>query len=148
MSEFQPITDKNEVIELLPQRPPVVMVDKLLFNDETRTISGLTILEENIFCEKGFLKEPGIIENIAQTAAARAGYYYKSKNEKTPIGFIGALKNIYINFLPEVGKELVTEVKVEGEVMNATLISAEVKCEDRVVAGGEMKIFIIGAISN
>lgn len=143
MNKFQPITDKNEVMELIPQRPPVIMVDKLLYNDEVRTISGFTILEENIFSEGGVLKEPGIIENIAQTAAARAGYYYKSKNEKPPIGFIGAVKNLFINFLPEVGKELVTEVKVETEVMNATVISAEVKCEDKIVAGGEMKIFIV-----
>ncbi|HYG38670.1 MAG TPA: 3-hydroxyacyl-ACP dehydratase [Cytophagales bacterium] len=147
MEKFQPITDKNEVMALIPQRPPVVMVDKLLYNDEVKTVSGFTILQENIFSKGGVLKEPGIIENIAQTAAARAGYYYKSKNENPPIGFIGAVKNLFINFLPEVGKELITEVKVETEVMNATVISAEVKCEDKVVAGGEMKIFIV-QISN
>ena len=118
------------------------MVDKLFYTDETITRTGFTVKEENIFFENGYFKEPGIIEHIAQTAALRAGYYYKTRNEPPPIGFIGAIKNLTINFLPKAG-ELVTEIKVETEIMNATVITAQVRQNDNIVAEGEMKIFIM-----
>ncbi|MEZ4947941.1 MAG: hypothetical protein R2784_00870 [Saprospiraceae bacterium] len=45
------------------------MVDKLWHSDEKETLSGLFISEDNLFVENGHLAEPGIMENIAQTAA-------------------------------------------------------------------------------
>jgi 3-hydroxyacyl-[acyl-carrier-protein] dehydratase len=140
---MEPITDIEEIIKLIPQKAPMVMVDKLFYSDEKSSKSGLTIKADNIFVEDGYLKEPGIIEHIAQTAALRAGYFYKLKNEQPPIGFIGAIKNLTVHAFPREGKELVTEIKVEAEVMNATVISAEVKCDGERIADGEMKIFIM-----
>ena len=67
---------------LIPQRPPFVMIDKLLSFSETTTTTGLSIRADNIFVENGLFKEPGLVENIAQTAAARAGYV--SQTEKKP----------------------------------------------------------------
>ena len=55
--------------EILPQKFPMVMVDKLLFSDEKTAVSGFTILADNIFCENGFFTQAGMLENIAQTAA-------------------------------------------------------------------------------
>jgi 3-hydroxymyristoyl/3-hydroxydecanoyl-(acyl carrier protein) dehydratase len=140
---MEPITDIEEIIKLIPQKPPMVMVDKLFYSDEKSSRSGLTIKEENIFVEGGFLKEPGIIEHIAQTAALRAGYFYSLKTQQPPIGFIGAIKNLTIHNFPQAGKDLVTEIKVEAEIMNATVISAEVRCAGDLIAEGEMKIFIM-----
>jgi 3-hydroxyacyl-[acyl-carrier-protein] dehydratase len=142
-----PITEIEEIIKLIPQKAPMVMVDKLFHSDEKSSKSGLTIKVDNIFVEDGILKEPGIIEHIAQTAALRAGYFYKLKNEQPPIGFIGAIKNLTVHAFPQLGKELITEIKVETEIMNATVISAEVRCDDKLIAEGEMKIFIMSESS-
>ena len=39
------------VMELLPQRPPFVMIDRLLSCDETITTTLLEVREENVFVE-------------------------------------------------------------------------------------------------
>ena len=69
-----PIAEGGQLLKLIPQRHPMVMIDKLFFSDAEKCITGLHINEENIFCNNGFFCEPGLIENMAQTAAVHAGY--------------------------------------------------------------------------
>eukprot|EP00975_Prorocentrum_lima_P005690 1231614-Prorocentrum_lima.AAC.1 len=51
-------------------RPPIVMVDSFFGIEENHSYSGLTVTADNIFCETRKLQEAGIIEHIAQSAAA------------------------------------------------------------------------------
>src|SRR5471030_1367441 len=113
----KPIIEGEAVSALLPQKPPIEMVDKLWFHDDTYSISGLTVKEENIFCKNGVLCEPGIIENIAQTAGLRLGYLVSEMQQNgeklnPPMGYIGAIKNLIIHQLPKIGAELKTEIFV------------------------------------
>ena len=62
------LADKKEVLNYIPQREPMVMVDGLLEVDETFAISRLQVTPENIFCQNGHFTEPGLIENMAQTS--------------------------------------------------------------------------------
>lgn len=136
------IAQGDEILKLIPQRPPIVMVDKLISAVDKKTVSGLFIKPDNIFVENGHLQEPGIIENIAQSAALGVGYICQTKNEKVPIGFIGAVSNLKIFSLPEVNSELRTEIQVDYEVFEATLISSKVFCNEELIAQAEMKIFL------
>lgn len=135
------IAGKDEIMKFIPQKPPMVMIEKLILADEKKTITSLTILPENIFCEKGVLKEPGLIENMAQTAAAGSGYKSISRNEQPPEGFIGGIRNLMINSLPETGKVIRTEIIVEHEIFDALVVTGKVFLDDRMIAGCEMKIF-------
>lgn len=132
----------NEILDYIPQRPPIVMVDKLIQSNESITETSLMIRKDNIFCQKGILNEAGIIENIAQTAALRAGYKFKSENQEILLGFIGAVKNLKIYYLPEIDTEIQTVVSLEYKIMDFTIITAKVKCKDQLVAECEMKIFL------
>ena len=136
------IAQGEEVLKLIPQRPPIVMVDKLISAADGRTVSGFTILADNIFVENGIMQEPGMVENVAQSAALGVGYMCSIKNEKVPLGFIGAVKNLKIYGLPAVGEELKTEIQVDYEVFEATLITGKVYCADKLLAQCEMKIFL------
>jgi predicted hotdog family 3-hydroxylacyl-ACP dehydratase len=132
----------NKVLQFIPQRPPVVMVDTLYTCDEKGSTSGLSILEENIFCENGIFSEAGIMENIAQTAAMHVGYLCKKNNVPVPIGFIGAVKNLEIFSFPKSGNEIVTTIQIENEVFGITLISGKVLCNEKLMASAEMKIVV------
>ena len=79
----------SNILDLIPQRAPIVMVDELLDVYGIVSRSRFTIREENIFVDNGILSECGLIEHIAQSAAARVGYIFKSKNQPIPIGYIG-----------------------------------------------------------
>ena len=144
----KPIIEGEAVSALLPQKPPIEMVDKLWFHDDTYSISGLTVKSENIFCKNGVLCEPGIIENIAQTAGLRLGYMIsemQQNGEKSnpPVGYIGAIKNLIIHQLPKIGSELKTEIFVQKVIFDVTLISAKSAVNGEVVAECDMKIFLV-----
>jgi predicted hotdog family 3-hydroxylacyl-ACP dehydratase len=129
--------------ELLPQRQPFIMIDKMLHFDKVLTVTGMKIAEDNMFVENGFLTESGIIENIAQTCAARMGYinkYICSDNVK--IGFIGSINDLIINEHPQVGDELKTTIEVMSEIFAITLVNAKVEIGDRLITSCEMKIAI------
>lgn len=132
-----------QILDLIPQRPPIVMVDKLISAEEGKTITGLTIQPDNIFVMDGLFREPGIIENIAQSAAVGVGWVCSHTGEPVPTGFIGAIKNLVIHFMPEAYSEITTEVTIEHQVMEATIIRGCVFFQGRLVAECEMKIFLI-----
>ena len=68
-----PPFEEIDIKSLLPQQPPFVMVDALLDYSEEKTVTALKVQEENIFCSNGTLSASGMMENIAQTCAARLG---------------------------------------------------------------------------
>lgn len=133
---------ERNIESLIPQKKPFVMIDSLLYSDDQVTRSGYTIDAENIFVENGFFKEPGIVENMAQTAAVRAGYIARSQNADVPVGYIGSIKNLEIYSLPGVGEQLETEIIISNVVFDVTIITARVICRNVLVAKCEMKIFI------
>jgi hypothetical protein len=135
------IADENIIRHYIPQRPPMVMVGKLLEVEGRKTVTSFFISGDNILCEGNRMLEAGLIENIAQTAAAGAGYRSLLNNQPPPPGFIGAVKNLVILELPGVGDLLVTEVTVEHEIMDATIITGRITVNGKQIAECEMKIF-------
>ncbi len=136
------IISSDEIIDFIPQRAPIVMVDEFFGVDDELSRSGLTVAEDNIFCEVGVLSDCGVIEHIAQSAALRVGYIYKSDGKDIPLGFIGSVNKLKIYYLPRAGETILTDIKVEQEVMNITLISAVSRVGDRIVAECKMKIYL------
>ena len=135
--------EKINILELLPQLPPFVMVDTLTHFDEVITRTRMQVMADNIFVENNTFTESGIIENIAQTCAARMGYINKYLcSDKVKIGFIGSIKDLVINELPKVGDELQTTIEVISEVFAITLVNARVETSGKLIASCEMKISI------
>jgi len=132
-SEFQ-------VLDLIPQRPPIQMIDTLQYADEHSATGRLFIKESNVFCEKGLLREPGLMEFIAQTAAAYTGYKNKIVGQQVHEGYIGAIKNLVIHDLPPVNREISSEITVENEVVGYTIIIGKVYLDDKILAECEMRI--------
>lgn len=130
-----------DILELLPQRPPFVMVDHLTDYSETQTTCDLTIRPDNVFCEKGEFAAAGLIEHIAQTCAARLGYYNKYVLKVgVRLGFIGEVKDLDIVRLPREGETLNTTIVVMQEIFDVTLVNAEVRVGEEVIATTRLKI--------
>ena len=132
----------ENIQSLIPQRPPFVMVDKLLSVTETATTTGFSIKADNIFVQDGVFKEPGLVENIAQTAAAGAGYVSHTQNKPVLVGYIGAVNNLQVFALPKTGDELITEITTENQIFDVTLIAGKITCNGQLIAQCKMKIFI------
>lgn len=116
-----------DIRQLLPQQPPFVMVGTLVgFGDEL-SVTETVVAADNIFVDDGRLTAPGMMENIAQTCAARVGYYNKYVlHNEVKIGFIGAIKDFAVLRLPAAGETIVTRVDILEEIFGMTLARATV----------------------
>ena len=133
--------DKIDIHELLPQREPFVMVGRMVYFDMGRCATRTRIAPGNLFVEKGRFTASGIIENIAQTCAARIGYINKYILKKgIQLGFIGAIRNMNLYRSPEAGEEIETEIVTIEEVLGMTLVSAKVTAGEETIAEAEIKI--------
>jgi len=132
----------EDILQLIPQKPPFVMVSKLIRSDEHITRSSFLIEGNNVFVKNNIFQEGGLLENMAQTAALRAGYTAQAENKPVAVGYIGSVNDFEIFSLPKVNDELITEIAVENQIFDVSIISGKVWCNDNLVAKCEMKLFI------
>ena len=124
----------------IPQRPPFVLVDNLLSCDEEVVVTDFHIPQDHVLVENGYLSEGGLIENIAQTCAARIGWMNRDK--PIPIGVIGAVNNFEHTALPAAGETITTTVTVTSAVFEAIIVHAETHCNGQPIAQCDMKVFV------
>lgn len=140
--------EQIDIHELLPQREPFVMVDKLVYFDEKTTTTSFLVREDNLFVENDRLNACALAENIAQTCAARLGYVNKYILKRgIQIGFIGAVKDMKVIDTPVMGDVLTTTIHVLEQIMGLTLVTAVIRIGDRVVTTAEMKIALADEVA-
>ena len=132
----------DDITAYIPQRTPIVMISGILEVKDNITRTGLQIAPDNLFVEDGVLKSPGLLENMAQTAAARVGYVAKQENTPVPIGFIGAVKDFEVFAFPPAGTFIETTTEIPSQAFNATMVAASVRLNGDLIAQCELKIFI------
>jgi predicted hotdog family 3-hydroxylacyl-ACP dehydratase len=129
--------------DLIPQKAPFVMIDHLTYTDEKSSRTRFCVKANNVLVEDGEFSAAGLVENIAQTAAARAGYLAQSHNKSGAIGYIGAIKNLEVFSLPKINDILETEIVIDNQIFDVTLISGKVKKGEEILAQCQMKVFVI-----
>jgi predicted hotdog family 3-hydroxylacyl-ACP dehydratase len=132
--------EEYSILDLIPQRPPFVMVDQLTGCSEKSARGSLLIRESNVLCHNGHLQESGLIECIAQTAAAYTGYQQLSARKEVAQGYIGAIKNLVIHSLPVVNTKIESEIIVENELLGYTIVTGRIYQNNVILAECEMRI--------
>ena len=135
------LVNQQNILSIIPQRPPFVMVDNLIDINEKGTYTSFLIKGDNVLVDKEKFSEAGLMENIAQTAAAGAGYAMRQSDEEVAIGYIGAVKNLEITALPNVGDVIYTSISVINNIFGVTIVSGEITCNSSILVKCEMKIF-------
>jgi 3-hydroxyacyl-[acyl-carrier-protein] dehydratase len=134
--------DEYNILDLIPQRPPMVLIDQLIGVGDKSAGGRLFIRESNVFCEGGYLQEGGLLEFIAQTAAAWAGYTQLLLREEIKPGYIGAIKNFSVYSLPGIDTEIQSEIIVDSELLGFSLITGKVLQDNILIAECEMRILV------
>lgn len=146
MSEMIPSEEylrSIDVHQVLPQQDPFVMVGCLTHFEIATSTTETEVKESNIFVDGGYLSSFGMLENIAQTCAARVGYYNKFiLHKEVKAGVIGAIRNYEIYGRPRVGETLTTRVDVVEEVFGLTLAQGEICCEGKILATAVVKLAV------
>lgn len=133
---------KEHITTIIPQKEPMVMIDNLIYCDHQQGQTNFQILSDNLFIEGENFSESGMIENIAQTAAAHMGYLCLKSNTKVPIGFIGAIKKLEILDLPKIGALIETTIHIENEILGVIILKGRIELRGKIIANLEMKIAV------
>ena len=135
----------EELLAYIPQRPPFVMVDKLLEKGDNYVVTGLQIAEDNVLVENKQFKESGLVENIAQTAALFAGLRFAEQGKAIPVGYIAGIKDLSINTMPASGTDIYTRTTLTRDIGNIQVVEGVVfDQQEHVLASCELRIFIKG----
>lgn len=134
------LNGKEEICHYIPQREPIVMVDKLHSFEPDRSETGLTVDGDSIFVKNGKLMDGALIEHTAQSGALHIGYDHVLRGQRVPIGLIGSINKYQISRLPKVGESLRTTISMEARVGDVSLIGITVRVGDEVIAQGKMKV--------
>ncbi len=110
-------------LTLSPKKYPFVLVDKLIYVDENTSHGSFKIQEENIFVKSGFYSTSGMVESMAQTAAAGTGYLCRKNNKEVPIGYIGAVQKLEVMDWPPVNAEITMEITLLTNILQVSLVS-------------------------
>lgn len=131
---------ETPILDLIPQRPPFVMVDGLVCCSDTDATTRFAIRQDNLFLEGGKLLSAGIIENMAQSCAARIGYIISQSDGPVRTGFLCDIRDLVITRQPQCGDVLLTRVSILQEVFNLTLAHVSVSIGDEPIATARLKI--------
>ena len=134
--------EEYEILDLIPHRPPMVMIDQLTYSGEKLARGRLFIKVSNVFCHNGQLQEAGLIEFITQTAAAYHGFLQLSAKKRVRHGFISVIKNLVIHSLPLINTEIQSEIIVENELLGHIFITGRILQDNSVIAKGEMRFLM------
>ena len=136
----------TDIKNLIPQRSPIMMVDELLEAHDDIARTSLNIRDDNFFLESdGAIAEPGVIEHIAQSASAFAGYNaMQAGATEPPVGYIGEVKRFRLNRRPVKGETLVTTITMGPTVTGVTIITGETVSGEETIATTQMKIYVAG----
>lgn len=125
----------------IPQRPPFILIDRILDCDEDCTETDFVIPYDHVLVHNGQLSAAGILENIAQTCAARIGWLNRDK--PVCLGVVGGISRFEIFKYPHAGEHLHTCIKVLALFDNAMMVKASVRIDRQCIAEGEMKVFLM-----
>jgi len=136
------IVSGEGILDFIPQRPPVVVVDEFYGVEGDCSFTGYTVPTEGVFCRDGVLDECALIENMAQSAALRVGWLCAAEKKPVPLGVIGAVAKCNIIRKVRAGERLETTVRVVAEVGGVTLAEARITCGGEEVCSATLKIFL------
>jgi 3-hydroxyacyl-[acyl-carrier-protein] dehydratase len=135
------LANRTDILQYIPQRKPIVMVHELLEANDDHVITQFVIESDNVFLSLGYFAEPGMVENIAQTAAVHVGYQCALKKLPIPIGYIAAIKDLRVNVLAKQNSRITTSVMVINKVLDITVVQGKIEHEGKLLCSCEMRIF-------
>jgi 3-hydroxymyristoyl/3-hydroxydecanoyl-(acyl carrier protein) dehydratase len=136
--------EERDIQELIPHRPPLVLIDRLTACAEDRGEAVRTFRRGDYGVVDGMVPESLLIEGLAQTAAAMQGYQRLQSALPAGGGMLVGLDRVRFLERVAVDQELRLSVQLVTRVGPFRIIAGRVHCGGRLVAEGEFKVLIQG----
>ncbi|MBN2644652.1 MAG: hypothetical protein JXR59_04165 [Desulfuromonadaceae bacterium] len=130
-------------IELLPHRPPMLLIDELL---ECQPTSGRVTARfdaNSLFADRGGQIEPVVmVELLAQAWAAVKGWQDRSQGLPVRQGYLVGGRSVTVYQAPRIGESLSIVVELAGEIDGFAVIDGQIVCGKNTLAEGSLKLWI------
>ncbi len=133
-----------DIERLIPQRYPFVMVDQVEVLGDNSAATTLAVRADNYFMlPDGTLAETGLIEHIAQSCSALAGWQALGQAAQAPpVGIIGEVRHFVCHRRPCAGECVATTVTFDMTFGSVTLATGKSFVGDEPIAEISLKIFM------
>jgi predicted hotdog family 3-hydroxylacyl-ACP dehydratase len=130
---------------LIPHRPPMRLVDRLLsFADGDGTAEATVPGGSVAAAEDGALDPVALVELIAQSYAAVRGYDDLVHGRPVSEGFLVGIRRMRIAGKAHAGERLLTEVRTVGSFEGFAVVEGTVSRDGETLASGTLKLWITG----
>lgn len=141
------VTPSPALTELVPHRPPMLLLDRLLAWDDEKALCEVSIDEASPFLERspaeaGLVPAVVGIEYMAQTVAVFAGLRARATGAAPRIGFLLGCRELLLSaegFSP--GDVLVVEARHVWGESEVGSFACKVTRQDEVVVSGTLTVY-------
>jgi 3-hydroxyacyl-[acyl-carrier-protein] dehydratase len=132
-----------EAEQLIPHRPPLRLIDRLLSYDGLEGVVESTLLSGSIGLEEdGSIIQAAMVELIAQAFATVKGYADFLEGKSVKKGFLVGVKQFLFQRAAFGNKRLLIYITKTGETDEFAMAEGRVTCGEEVVASGNLMVWI------
>lgn len=128
--------------EILPHRPPMVLLDGILSYEPPEITCGVTIHESSMFA--AFQGVPAIVslEYMAQCAAAYSGMQKRERGEAPKVGYLLGTRHIELRVEHLLwGEQLVVRAHHHWGEGGLASFECEVRCDRQLLAIATLSVY-------
>jgi predicted hotdog family 3-hydroxylacyl-ACP dehydratase len=137
------VTAYPPIVELIPHRPPMLLLDRVLSYDGVRVVCETVLEASSPFVDQGQVPAVVGIEYMAQAIAAGAGLSARDKGETAArMGFLLGCRDLTIavdNF--RVGDRLTVEARRTWGEKELGSFACQVRRGDEVLVEGALTVY-------
>ncbi len=136
------MTAYPDVLDLIPHRPPFVMIDHIIDITDDAIVAEKTFFDNDYGTRGHFVLEGILIETAAQTVAARQGYDNLDSEGEPARGMLVSIGNLDYFSRAKTGTPLRILAKKKTQVGNFSILTITISQEDATVAQGTIQLFM------
>jgi radical SAM protein with 4Fe4S-binding SPASM domain len=132
----------TDVGHIIPHKPPMLLIDRLLEVKERASVSEMTVREDMIFVDTdGRLDDASYPEIISQAVAAHEGFRRFGGRNPLVEGFLLGIKNLEVLGESFVGDTLNISLYKKTKFGDFGILNGEVFNGEKLIARGEIKVW-------
>jgi 3-hydroxyacyl-[acyl-carrier-protein] dehydratase len=131
----------QDILQLLPHRPPVLLVDRLLESDQRHAVAEKVFGAEGFGVWSGRVLGSALMEGLAQTTAALFGAAAGASGASPgQSGMLVGLTDFRFPDMAAAGKRVEYHVEILRTLGPFCFVAGRAECDGRVVAQGELRV--------
>jgi predicted hotdog family 3-hydroxylacyl-ACP dehydratase len=128
--------------ELLPHRPPMILIDEIVSYDDASVVAAVTVREASLFGEAAGVPAYVGLEYMAQTCGAHVGALARDRGEPPRVGFLLGTRQYHAHVAWfRLGERLIVSAKVIYHDDQMGAFDCRIDVEGQLVAAAQLNVY-------